>query len=44
MLFATGHVKTLSNEDNAYTVDVGISPYDALEHILTMFERAGDQR
>jgi prepilin-type N-terminal cleavage/methylation domain-containing protein len=44
VLFAAGHVKTLSNEDNVYTVDVGISPYDALEHILTMFERADQQR
>lgn len=44
MLFAAGHVKTLSNEDNEYTVDVGIAPYDALERILSMFERADEQR
>ncbi|NQV34989.1 MAG: hypothetical protein HQ515_20005, partial [Phycisphaeraceae bacterium] len=44
VLFAAGHVKTLPNKDSGYTVDVGISPYDALEHILTMFERADEQR
>jgi prepilin-type N-terminal cleavage/methylation domain-containing protein len=44
ILFAEGHVKTLSNRDKGYTVDVGIVPYGALEHILTMFERADEQR
>ncbi len=44
MLFAEGHVKTLSNLDKGYTVDVGIAPYDALERILTMFERADGHR
>jgi len=44
MLFAAGHVSTLSNKDKEYTVDVGIMPYDALDRILTMFERADEKR
>ncbi|MCP4454191.1 MAG: DUF1559 domain-containing protein [Planctomycetes bacterium] len=44
ILFAEGHVKTLRNQENEYTVDIGIAPYDALERILSMFERADEQR
>lgn len=44
VLFAAGHVTSLPNKDNAYTVDVGTMPYDALGRILTMFERADEKR
>ena len=44
VLFAGGHVTSLSNDNDDYTVDVGTMPYDALERILTMFERADEKR
>ena len=37
-LFADGHVDSISNANDELTVDVGVSPYDALEKILDMFE------
>jgi hypothetical protein len=37
-------VSTLSNRDKAFTVDIGTAPYDALERILAMFERADERR
>jgi prepilin-type N-terminal cleavage/methylation domain-containing protein len=44
VLFAAGHVRTVSNRDDKLTVDVGTAPYDALERILAMFELADDHR
>jgi prepilin-type N-terminal cleavage/methylation domain-containing protein len=44
ILFATGNVTTISNRDDRFTVDVGTSPYDALEQILAMFELADEYR
>ena len=44
ILFAAGHVNTVSNRDDTLTVDIGTYPYDALERILTMFELADDHR
>ncbi len=44
ILFATGHVTTVSNKNDMLTVNIGTSPYDALERILTMFELADDHR
>ena len=44
VLFAAGHVRTVSNRDDKLTVDVGTAPYDALEKILAMFELADDHR
>jgi len=44
ILFAAGHVRTVSNRDDKFTVDIGTSPYDALEKILAMFELADDNR
>ena len=44
VLFAPGHVRTVSNRDDKLTVDVGISPYGALGQILDMFELADDHR
>ena len=38
VLFADGHVTNVLNKDDMLTVDVGTSPYDALEMILDMFE------
>lgn len=38
VLFADGHVTNVLNKDNMLTIDVGTSPYDALEMILDMFE------
>jgi prepilin-type N-terminal cleavage/methylation domain-containing protein/prepilin-type processing-associated H-X9-DG protein len=38
VLFADGHVKTVSNEDKSVTVDIGFVPYDAMDRILAMFE------
>lgn len=38
VLFADGRVDSVSNRENELTVDVGTSPYDALEKILNMFE------
>lgn len=43
-LFAAGHVSSLKNHEDTYTVDIGTMPYNALEHILTTFERADEQR
>jgi hypothetical protein len=42
--YTAGHVKTLPNQDGRFTVDIGTSPYDALERILSMFERADQHR
>lgn len=42
ILFAAGHVSTLANKDEVLTVDIGIAPYDALERILSMFERVDE--
>jgi hypothetical protein len=42
ILFAAGHVSTLANKDDALTVDIGTAPYDALERILSMFERVDE--
>jgi prepilin-type N-terminal cleavage/methylation domain-containing protein len=44
ILFAAGNVTTVSNRDDKFTVDVGNSPYDALEKILKMFELADEHR
>lgn len=44
ILFADGHVNTVMNENDMLTVDVGTSPYDALEKILNMFELVDDYR
>lgn len=44
IMFADGHVKTVSNKDAQFTVNIGTSPYDALERILQMFELADGQR
>jgi prepilin-type N-terminal cleavage/methylation domain-containing protein len=44
ILFAAGHVRTVSNKDDKLTVDIGTAPYDALERILAMFEMADDNR
>ncbi|MHC4325913.1 MAG: type II secretion system protein [Planctomycetota bacterium] len=44
ILFAAGHVRTVSNRDDKLTVDIGTAPYDALERILEMFELADDHR
>jgi prepilin-type N-terminal cleavage/methylation domain-containing protein len=44
VLFAAGHVKTVSNWNDELTVDVGTSPYGALTLILDMFELADDHR
>jgi len=44
ILFATGAVTTVSNRNDMLTVNIGTSPYDALERILDMFELADDYR
>jgi prepilin-type N-terminal cleavage/methylation domain-containing protein len=44
ILFAGGNVTTVSNRDDKLTVDIGTSPYDALEQILAMFELADEYR
>ena len=44
ILFAAGHIRTVSNRDDKMTVDIGTAPYDALERILTMFELADEYR
>jgi len=44
ILFAAGHVTTVSNRNEILTVNIGTSPYDALERILTMFELADGHR
>ncbi len=44
ILFAAGHVKTVSNRDSIFTVDIGTSPYSALEQILKVFELADEHR
>jgi len=44
ILFAAGHVRTVSNRDDKLTVDIGTAPYDALERILAMFELADEDR
>jgi prepilin-type processing-associated H-X9-DG protein len=42
VLFADGHVTTVSNRDDAFTINIGTRPYDALQRILEMFELADD--
>jgi hypothetical protein len=42
ILYAAGHVTTLSNDNDELTIDVGTVPYNALEYILAMFELADD--
>ncbi len=42
ILFVAGHVKTVSNRADDFTVDIGAFPYDALERILAMFEIADE--
>lgn len=44
VLFAAGHVTTVSNRDDILTVDIGTYPYDALERILDVFELADAYR
>jgi prepilin-type N-terminal cleavage/methylation domain-containing protein/prepilin-type processing-associated H-X9-DG protein len=44
VLFADGHVTTVSNENDMLTVDIGAKPYDALEKILAMFELVDNYR
>jgi len=44
ILFAEGHVNTVRNKDDMLTVDIGTTPYDALEKILAMFEVVDDYR
>ena len=44
ILFADGRVTTVINKDDMLTVDVGTTPYDALEKILDMFELVDDYR
>ncbi|MHC4501580.1 MAG: type II secretion system protein [Planctomycetota bacterium] len=44
VLFAAGHVRTVSNRNDMLTVNIGASPYDALERILAMFELADENR
>lgn len=44
ILFAAGNVRTVSNNEDKLTVNIGTSPYDALERILTMFELADEYR
>jgi len=44
VLFAAGHVNTLSNRDGSLTVDIGTSPYSALERILEVFELEDEHR
>lgn len=44
ILYAAGHVRTLDNRNDELTVDIGTVPYDALERILAMFERAEESR
>ncbi len=38
VLFHDSHVKSVTNRDNELTVNVGTSPYDALDKILNTFE------
>jgi type II secretory pathway pseudopilin PulG len=44
VLFASGSVATLPNRDDAFTVNIGTAPYDALDRILAMFELADEHR
>ncbi len=44
VLYAAGNVRTLRNRNDELTVDIGTVPYDALERILSMFERADELR
>jgi len=44
ILYTAGHVKAVPNTDDVLTVNIGRSPYDALERILDMFEAADDHR
>lgn len=42
ILLADGQVLSQDNKDDRFTVDVGYTPYDALEKILNVFELADD--
>ena len=44
ILLADGQVLSVDNADDAYTVDIGAYPYDALEKILRNFEQADKLR
>ena len=44
ILFADGHVNTVSNRNDPFTVDIGTHPYDALQRIMEMFELADEHR
>jgi prepilin-type N-terminal cleavage/methylation domain-containing protein len=44
ILFVAGHVKTVSNRADDFTVDIGVNPYDGLERILAMFEIADEHQ
>jgi len=44
ILFADGRVTTVINKDDMLTVDVGTTPYDALEKIIDMFELVDDYK
>ena len=44
ILFADGRVTPVSNREDAFTIDIGTRPYDALERILAMFELADGRR
>jgi prepilin-type N-terminal cleavage/methylation domain-containing protein len=40
VLYAPGHVNALANQNDQLTVNIGSFPYDALDKILTTFEKA----
>jgi prepilin-type N-terminal cleavage/methylation domain-containing protein len=44
VLFAEGNVSSVSNKNDELTINVGTSPYDALEKILNMFEYVDNYR
>jgi len=44
ILFADGQVASQDNSDGRFTVDIGSSPYDALDKILKVFEFADEYR
>ncbi len=44
ILYADGHVTAIANKNSILTVNIGKSPYDALEKILAMFEIADAYR
>lgn len=44
ILMSDGQVFSVPNTDQQYTIDIGAEPYDALERILRVFERADELR